>query len=111
VSRGIPQVHIINNYCQGHTEFINKLCIVPERPEYLISGGGEPSLRIYDWLRGTTVAEANLEENLKQLISNSAFSGLPESNGKRAVSCIRALHIEGHDNREEVIIIVVALEG
>jgi tRNA (guanine-N(7)-)-methyltransferase subunit TRM82 len=111
VSRSIPQAHIINNYCLGHTEFVSRLCILPERPQFLISGGGEPSLRIYDWLRGTIVAEANLEENLKQLAGHGAFDGVLEFNEKRAVSCLRACYIGGHDGIEDVILIMFALEG
>lgn len=111
VSRGIPQAHVINNYCLCHAQFVSKLCIVPERPRYLISGGGEPSLRIYDWLQGTVVAEAHLEENLELLVSNSEFSDLAESEEKRAVSCIRALYVEADVNQDEFIMIMVALEG
>jgi tRNA (guanine-N(7)-)-methyltransferase subunit TRM82 len=115
VSRGIPQAHIINNYCHGHTEFVSKLCMVPERPEYLISGGGEPSLKIWNWLLGTIVAEVDLSNDVKQLVSNSAYSGFAEANEKRAVSCIKALYLPGkstgdHEERD-VIVIVVALEG
>ncbi len=111
VSRGIPQAHVINNYCLGHTEFVSKLCIVPELPQFLISGGGEPSLRIYDWLRGTCVAAASLEEDLKHLASNSAFSGLPKPSSIRAVSCIQALNIRDAQGLGDVVVIVVALEG
>ncbi|KAF7509524.1 hypothetical protein GJ744_007924 [Endocarpon pusillum] len=110
VSRGIPQAHVINNYCLGHTEFVSKLCTVPELPQFLISGGGEPSLRIYDWLRGTCVAAASLEEDLKRLISNSAFNGL-KSSSIRAVSCIQAMNVRGADDLGDVIMIVVAFEG
>jgi tRNA (guanine-N(7)-)-methyltransferase subunit TRM82 len=111
VSRGIPQAHIINNYCFGHTEFVSRLCVLPERPRFLVSGGGEPSIRIYDWLRGTTVAEANLEGDLKQLTGNSAFDRVLESDEKRAVSCLRACHIGGNNDLEDIILIMVALEG
>ena len=110
VSRGIPQAHVINNYCLGHTEFVSKLCTIPELPQILISGGGEPSIRIYDWLRGTCVAAASLEDDLKHLISNSAFNGLKPSS-IRAVSCIQALNIRGTDDLGDVIMIVVAFEG
>ena len=111
VSRGIPQAHVINNYCLCHSDFVSKLCIVPERPKYLISGGGEPSLRIYDWLQGTVVAEAHLEEHLEQLVSKSTSRDLAEPHEKRAVSCIQALYLEGDANRDEVIMVIVALEG
>lgn len=111
VSRGIPQAHVINNYCLGHTQFVSKICILPDLPRFLISGGGEPSIRIFDWLHGEMVAEVSLEENLKQLVENSAFSGLPESKDKRAISCIHALHFGGSNDQEDIILIMVALEG
>ena len=111
VSRGIPQAHIIHNYCLRHTEFVSRLCMVPEQPQLLISGGGEPSLRIFDWLSGTIVAETDLEKSIEQFVTNSPFGDLPESSDKRAVSCIQALHVGGGDDREEVVLIVVALEG
>jgi tRNA (guanine-N(7)-)-methyltransferase subunit TRM82 len=111
VSRGIPQAHVINNYCLGHSEFVSRLCNIPELPQFLISGGGEPSIRIYDWLLGKTVAEADLEENLKEVIKDVAYSRLPNNNHERAVSCVQALHIENSSEREETIMIMVALEG
>lgn len=111
VSRGIPQAHVISNYCLGHTEFVSRLCMVSERPQFLITGGGEPSLRIYDWLKGTIVAEANLEKDLKQFVNDNGFSDRLGSHEKRAVSCVRALHVGGNVNGEEVIIVVVVLEG
>ena len=52
VSRGIPQAHIIEGYCLGHTEFISKLCIPPAYPHLLISGGGDESLLLWDWHSG-----------------------------------------------------------
>ena len=111
VSRGIPQAHVVNNYCLGHTDFVSRLCMMPERPQFLITGGGEPSLRIYDWLQGTTVVQANLEKDLKQFVNDNGFSDQLRTHEKRAVSCIRTSHVGGNDKREEVIVIVVALEG
>jgi len=111
VSRGLPQAHVINNYCLGHTEFVSRLCTIPELPQFLISGGGEPSIRIYDWLLGKTVAEASLEENLKEIIKDVAYSRLQNNNHERAVSCVQALCIEGSSGREEAIMIMVTLEG
>ena len=111
VSRGTPQAHVINNYCLGHTEFVSRLCIVPELPQFLISGGGEPSLRIYDWLQGTTIAKANIEEDSQELVNNSPFNRGSNFNHKRAISCIRALYIGGGNDQEESIMILVALEG
>lgn len=52
VSRGIPQAHIIEGYCLGHSEFVTKLCIPNWYPQLLISGGGDDYLLLWDWLSG-----------------------------------------------------------
>lgn len=104
VSRGVPQAHVINNYCLGHTAFVSKLCLVPEKPQLLISAGGEPALRIYDWLQGTMLAEISLEEGLRQLFGSQPYE-------KRSVSCLRALYIGSNHSREDVIMIMVVMEG
>jgi tRNA (guanine-N(7)-)-methyltransferase subunit TRM82 len=111
VSRGLPQAHVINNYCLGHKEFVSKLYIIPELPQFLISGGGEPSIRIYDWMRSETVEEANLEENMKGIFATDAFNDLSKPDGKRAISCIQALYIGGTNETEDVVMIMLALEG
>lgn len=53
VSRGIPQAHIIEGFCLGHTEFVSKLCIPRAYPHLLISGGGDDYLLVWDWLAGS----------------------------------------------------------
>lgn len=66
VSRGIPQTHVIEGYCLGHTEFVAKLCIPDWNKKVLISGGGDDFLLIWDWLSGT----ARQKVDLKNLINN-----------------------------------------
>lgn len=66
VSRGIPQTHVIEGYCLGHTEFVAKLCIPGWNKKVLISGGGDDFLLIWDWLSGT----ARQKVDLKILINN-----------------------------------------
>lgn len=48
VSRGIPQAHIIEGYCLGHTQFVSRLCLVPHS-DILISGGGDNWLGVWHW--------------------------------------------------------------
>ncbi len=60
VSRGIPQTHIIEGYCFGHTEFVSKLCIPNWDQEILISGGGDDFILIWDWLSGTVRQRVDL---------------------------------------------------
>lgn len=66
VSRGIPQTHVIEGYCLGHTEFVARLCIPGWNKKVLISGGGDDFLLIWDWLSGT----ARQKVDLKNLIDN-----------------------------------------
>lgn len=57
VSRGIPQAHVIENYCLGHTSLISKLCIPSWAPEVLISGGGDGNLFVWDWSKGQALQQ------------------------------------------------------
>jgi tRNA (guanine-N(7)-)-methyltransferase subunit TRM82 len=52
VSRGIPQTHVIERYCLGHTEFVSRLFVPPGRPELLLSGGGDDYIYIWNWQSG-----------------------------------------------------------
>lgn len=47
VSRGLPQAHIIEGFCQGHEEFISNLCLT--KSGLLVSGGGDANLFIWNW--------------------------------------------------------------
>ena len=67
VSRGIPQAHIIEGYCLGHTEFISKLCIPPAHPHLLISGGGDESLLLWDWHSGRIRQKLDLRRPVEDL--------------------------------------------
>ncbi|KAI0125938.1 WD repeat domain-containing protein [Xylariales sp. AK1849] len=58
VSRGIPQAHVIENYCLGHTSFINAMCL--PRPDILVSGGGDNELYVWNWRAGELKAKVNL---------------------------------------------------
>ena len=66
VSRGIPQTHVIEGYCLGHTEFVSKLCIPHWSQKTLISGGGDDFLLNWDWLSGTLRQKVDL----KSLVDN-----------------------------------------
>ena len=67
VSRSIPQAHVIEGYCQGHTEFISKICIVQTHRQLLVSGGGDGQLLVWDWLRGTLRQRIDLREPINKL--------------------------------------------
>lgn len=62
VSRGLPQAHIIEGFCQGHEGFISRLCLT--KSGCLISGGGDPYLYMWDWLSYRIMEKIPLKEPL-----------------------------------------------
>ncbi|KAF7309971.1 tRNA (guanine-N(7)-)-methyltransferase non-catalytic subunit TRM82 [Mycena indigotica] len=47
-----PQGYTIESYCLGHTQFVSAIHIPCFAPDVLISGGGDPVLKVWDWLGG-----------------------------------------------------------
>ncbi|KAL8672501.1 MAG: hypothetical protein Q9168_003039 [Polycauliona sp. 1 TL-2023] len=62
VSRGIPQAHIIEGFCLGHTQFVSRLCIPSWNPRLLISGGGDDYLLVWDWLSNRILFKVDLRK-------------------------------------------------
>ncbi|KKK11992.1 hypothetical protein P175DRAFT_0555990 [Aspergillus ochraceoroseus IBT 24754] len=87
VSRGPPQAHVIENYCLGHTSFISKLCVPEWAPEYLISGGGDPFLFVWNWTQGQILHKIPLVEQTPDAkdIAVSGIWALPSSIQARVI--------------------------
>ncbi|KAJ5315010.1 hypothetical protein N7476_005317 [Penicillium atrosanguineum] len=62
VSRGVPQVHVIEQYCLGHTSFVSKLCIPSWAPKVLVSGGGDGYLIVWNWRAGQIIQKISLNK-------------------------------------------------
>lgn len=60
ISRGPPHAYIIERYCLGHTEFVNKMCLVPNT-NLLLSAGGDDWLGVWDWTTGKLLAKRDLK--------------------------------------------------
>ncbi|TLD20290.1 hypothetical protein PspLS_08491 [Pyricularia sp. CBS 133598] len=68
VSRGIPQSHVIENFCLGHENFVSDLCIPTVQPErLLISGGGDADLFLWDWPSGKVLDRQNLLQHVQSV--------------------------------------------
>ena len=67
VSRGLRQAHIIEGYCQGHKEFVSKICIPQRNPQLLISGGGDGQLFVWNWLQGSVRQRFDLREPINRM--------------------------------------------
>ncbi|KAH8832914.1 WD40 repeat-like protein [Flagelloscypha sp. PMI_526] len=59
VSR-FPKGYNIEMYCLGHQQFVSALHVPSNRPGELISGGGDPVLKIWDWRTGVTKYEVEI---------------------------------------------------
>ncbi|KAI9813129.1 MAG: tRNA (guanine-N(7)-)-methyltransferase non-catalytic subunit trm82 [Pycnora praestabilis] len=67
ISRGLPQAHIIEGYCLGHTQFVSKLCIPSLHRGILVSGGGDDYLVIWRWIDGQILQKVNI----RNLVENA----------------------------------------
>ncbi|KAK4226127.1 hypothetical protein QBC38DRAFT_500652 [Podospora fimiseda] len=67
VSRGVPQAHVIDNFCLGHEDFVKSLCILPGHPSILVSGGGDDDILLWDWLGGKLITRAPVLQHVKEI--------------------------------------------
>ncbi|KAM0712339.1 hypothetical protein Q7P37_011434 [Cladosporium fusiforme] len=67
ISRAAPQSHIIEGFCLGHTEFVNKVCLVPGT-DFLVSGGGDDWIGIWDWPNFTLKNSVNVRQHLSKYL-------------------------------------------
>ncbi|RDL34641.1 uncharacterized protein BP5553_07769 [Venustampulla echinocandica] len=112
VSRGIPQAHIIENFCLGHKEFISRICIPNERPEVLISGGGDDYLSVWNWEAGKLLSQAPIKSYATDVLSermNEADRTALKESQKVAVSGI--FHTRQSSNGGFLDLILVACEA
>lgn len=65
VSRGVPQTHVIEQFCLGHTSFVSKLCIPSWAPKVLVSGGGDGYLIVWNWKAGQIIQKISLNEAMQ----------------------------------------------
>ncbi|KAK3329645.1 hypothetical protein B0H66DRAFT_541700 [Apodospora peruviana] len=94
VSRGIPQAHVIEEYCLAHEEFVSRICIPSARPEILISGGGDDDLFVWDWLSARLLSRVNVLKHAQDL--------QPETS---KIAVTRILAYEGAASATSVLVI------
>lgn len=90
VSRGTrDQVHVIEHFCLGHDEFVNRLCIPsfghpsspsPSSPSFdgdgslLVSAGGDPDLFVWRWRRGQLLCKTPLLDVVRKTTEEEVAS-------------------------------------
>ena len=125
ISRGIPQAHIIEGHCLGHTEFITKLCVLPVKTHLLVSGGGDGYLILWDWPAGRMLQKFDLKGQVAafrsaHLGTGSSFNGTAEMKDSETevdsalricVSNIQALETHKEPSSHPRVEIIVTCEG
>lgn len=125
LSRGIPQTHVIEGYCLGHTEFITKLCVPPVYSNLLISGGGDDYMILWDWPARRILQQLDLK-SLVAALRNTYLQAGSVCNGSAeikdtetelddalrvCVSNIQALEIHEEPSGHPRVEIIVTCEG
>ena len=78
-----PQSYIIERYLFGSENFVSALQIPSTKPEWLISGGGETSLRVWDWQKGKQLGTVDIADVLKYRRVRSTLRKIKRQAGKR----------------------------
>lgn len=88
ISRGTKeQAHVIEAFCLGHDEFVNRLCVptstsssvAEAASQLLVSGGGDNDVFVWRWKQGQLVSRADLLGHVKQVVPEAtkvAVTGL-----------------------------------
>ncbi|KAL8774747.1 MAG: hypothetical protein Q9209_000686 [Squamulea sp. 1 TL-2023] len=84
VSRGMPQAYIIEGFCLGHTQFVSKLCIPCWNPQWLISGGGDDYLLVWDWLSNRILCQTDLRGVITNFFARHNISSGIQNQGRGA---------------------------
>jgi tRNA (guanine-N(7)-)-methyltransferase subunit TRM82 len=74
ISRSIPQAHIVEGFCLGHTNFVSRLCHVTNMPDLLVSGGGDDELYVWNWKRGQLLSKADLRKHVEGITTKCQTS-------------------------------------
>ncbi|KAJ3408068.1 WD repeat-containing protein 4 [Chytridiales sp. JEL 0842] len=57
-----PLTYDIQSFCLGHKEFVTCICKLPNSDNLLVSGGGDSSILVWDFILGERVQKVNLAD-------------------------------------------------
>ncbi|EAU90329.1 tRNA (guanine-N7-)-methyltransferase subunit Trm82 [Coprinopsis cinerea okayama7 len=63
-----PQGYNVEMYCLGHRKFVSALHIPQSDPTVLVSGGGDPVLKVWDWMSGKQKGNVEVAEVVEPYI-------------------------------------------
>ncbi|KAL8677951.1 MAG: hypothetical protein Q9186_005649 [Xanthomendoza sp. 1 TL-2023] len=105
ISRGIPQAHIIEGYCLGHTQFVSKLCVPGWNPRVLVSGGGDDYLLVWDWISSRILDKVDLREAVADVFERRRSAGSVQDQSMEAAD------VDSRWNKQIAVLEICALEA
>lgn len=88
VSRGTRELaYVIERFCLGHDDFVNRICVPSKMGNLLVSAGGDPDIFVWRWKEGQLVGKTPLLDQVQKWVPEAtkvAVTGLyewPEEDG------------------------------
>lgn len=73
VSRGTrEQAHVVEAFCLGHEEFVNRIVVPEGMGRLLVSAGGDREVFVWRWREGRLVARTDLLGPVRQVVPGAA---------------------------------------
>lgn len=61
-----PNAYNIVSYCLGHKEFVSSICLLPHKTSILLSGSGDCTLRLWDYMSGASLETYDCSSDVKR---------------------------------------------
>jgi tRNA (guanine-N(7)-)-methyltransferase subunit TRM82 len=105
ISRGPPQSYVIERFCSGHEEFVNRLCVLDANR--LVSGGGDDHVFIWDWTTGSLITKVNIQEGVRGVVAELGT----QADGKVKIAVSGLWHVAADKDKNVSIQMLNALSN
>ncbi|KAJ7625526.1 WD40 repeat-like protein [Roridomyces roridus] len=72
-----PQGYSIETYCLGHEKFVSTIHVPAFSPTELVSGGGDPMLKVWDWMSGKLKRNVHISDVVEPFIKVKPAGKVP----------------------------------
>ncbi|KAL1899651.1 tRNA (guanine-N(7)-)-methyltransferase non-catalytic subunit trm82 [Ceratocystis pirilliformis] len=69
VSRAPPHAYVIEGFCLAHKDFVSTLAIDENRPEIMVSAGGDAEVFVWDWQNSELLSQTEILSVAKEHFS------------------------------------------
>ncbi|KAI0272275.1 quinon protein alcohol dehydrogenase-like superfamily [Gloeopeniophorella convolvens] len=86
-----PAGHVVQSFCLGHTRFVSAIHVPRAEPRVLVSGGGDPVLKVWAWRAGALLYDVPVADAVRAFLAvrpvrrarGVAPDGTPKPPGRR----------------------------